>query len=101
MDFILEDDENEEIDDIHNELYLFDKSLQEMLLDISHNIKKDYLECGICYNEIEKERIVYLKKCQHRFCQKCIVKILGKKSKKNPVPIVEYYLIKMIHYMKY
>ena len=93
MDFILDDDdndlflENQLMDDILNDIYLFDESLQQMLLDISHNKKEmEYLECGICYDEIEKEKIVYLKKCQHQFCQKCILKILGKKSKKEPCP---------------
>ena len=95
MDFMLDDDEhnlfleNQLIDDdIQNEIYLFDKSIQQMLLDIPHNKEKEveYLECGICYEEIEKDKIVYLKKCQHQFCQKCILKILGKKSKKEPCP---------------
>ena len=86
MDFILDDDndlflENQLMDDILNEIYLFDESLQQILLDIPHNKKEiEYLECGICYDEIEKEKIVYLKKCQHQFCKKCILKILGKKS---------------------
>lgn len=79
--------ENELMDDIQNEIYLFDKSLQQMLLDMPIPKNKiEYLECGICYHEIEKEKIVYLKKCQHQFCQKCILKILGKKSNKEHCP---------------
>ena len=45
MDFILDDDEdnlfleNQLIDDdIQNEIYLFDKSIQQMLLDIPQNV---------------------------------------------------------------
>ena len=104
--------------DIEEEIFLLNKTIQEILLDDTvelhkdekpnfimgissdtKNIKdikaeiqkqtnndKEEFECGICYDKIEDEKVIYLKKCKHKFCKKCIRRVLGRKYKKRPCP---------------
>ena len=104
--------------DIEEEIFLLNKTIQEILLDDTvelhkdkkpnvmmvissdtKNIKaitaeipkqtnndKEEFECGICYDKIEDEKVIYLKKCKHKFCKKCIRRVLGRKYNKRPCP---------------
>ena len=77
--------------DQNDEIFLLDKSIQEMLIEnlfqqeienpFQQEIKseKDCFECGICYHQIQDNNVVYLKKCNHKFCQKCIKRIRHRK----------------------
>ena len=86
--------------DIEEEIFLLNKTIQEILLydtvelhkDVAKgnskqtNNDKEEFECGICYDKIEEEKVIYLKKCKHKFCKKCIKRVLGRKYKKRPCP---------------
>ena len=77
---------NQNIEYIQDEIFLLDKSIQEMLIENpfqeeikSENIimnEKDCFECVICYDQIQDNNVVYLKKCNHRFCLKCIKRVV-------------------------
>ena len=79
MEFLFD---NVDIHDIINEQYLIEESILRKIPEIN----KDIIECPICYDEIEKDRIVYLKKCKHKFCSSCIKIYIGRKSHKVPCP---------------
>ena len=104
--------------DIEEEIFLLNKTIQEILLDDTVELHKDEkpnvimgissdsiiikdvakgnskqtnndkeeFECGICYDKIEDEKVIYLKKCKHKFCKKCIRRVLGRKYNKRPCP---------------
>ena len=78
--------DDNEIIDLQDELYLFDRSIQQVLIDNQFTFKKTIKECCICYEQKEEDKIIYLKKCQHEFCLKCIKRVLGRKYKKKPCP---------------
>ena len=101
MDLIF--DENNEY--IQDEIFLLDKSIQEMLIEtpfqqeienpFEQEIKseKDCFECGICYDQIQDNNVVYLKKCNHKFCQKCIKRIRHRKLQ-TPCPYCRTLFVK-------
>ena len=99
MDLIF--DENNEY--IQDEIFLLDKSIQEMLMEnkFQEEIKveniiineKDCFECGICYDQIQDNNVVYLKKCNHKFCQKCIKRIRHRKLQ-TPCPYCRTLFVK-------
>ena len=90
MDIILDDDHLQYFQD---EIFLLDKSIQEMLMDFpfqeeekneipfqeEEKNEKDCFECGICYDQIQDNNVVYLKKCNHKFCLKCIKRVVRRK----------------------
>ena len=105
MDIILDDDH---IQYFQDELFLLDKSIQEMLMDFpfqedkkNEKNEKDFFEkneegcfeCGICYDQIQDNNVVYLKKCNHKFCQKCIKRIRHRKFQ-TPCPYCRRLFIK-------
>ena len=94
---------DENIEYIQDEIFLLDKSIQEMLIENpfqqeikSENIiinEKDCFECGICYGQIQDNNVVYLKKCNHKFCQKCIKRIRHRKLQ-TPCPYCRKLFVK-------
>lgn len=86
-------------ENIENELFLLDEEFQEMLMNnlVQGEMKnenliineeedmekekeeEDFFECGICYDHIQKNNVVYLKKCNHKFCQDCIKRVRSRK----------------------
>ena len=93
--------------DQNDEIFLLDKSIQEMLIEnlfqqeiksenpFQQEIKseKDCFECGICYDQIQDNNVVYLKKCNHKFCEKCIKRIRHRKFQ-TPCPYCRTLFIK-------
>ena len=94
MDKILD---NENIEYFQDEIFLLDKSIQEILLGISFQEEKqnekDCFECGICYDQIQDNNVVYLKKCNHKFCQNCIKRVRRGKFE-TPCPYCRTLFIK-------
>tara|TARA_Y100000991_G_scaffold198941_1_gene170352 strand:+ start:3389 stop:3820 length:432 start_codon:yes stop_codon:yes gene_type:complete len=100
MDIILDDDH---IQYFQDEIFLLDKSIQEMLMEnkFQEEIKveniiineKDCFECGICFEQIQDNNVVYLKKCNHKFCQKCIKRVRHRKFQ-TPCPYCRTLFIK-------
>ena len=96
---------DENIEYIQDEIFLLDKSIQEMLIEnpfqqeienpFEQEIKseKDCFECGICYDQIQDNNVVYLKKCNHKFCQKCIKRVRHRKFQ-TPCPYCRTLFIK-------
>lgn len=104
MDIILDD---EHIQYFQDEMFLLDKSIQEMLMENpfqeektneqpfqeEKTNEKNCFECGICYDQIQDNNVVYLKKCNHKFCQKCIKRIRHRKFQ-TPCPYCRTLFIK-------
>ena len=114
MDLILDDDHIEYFQD---EIFLLDNSIQEILMENpfqeekkndhsfpeekknDHSFpeenknEKNCFECGICYDQIQDNNVVYLKKCNHKFCQKCIKRIRHRKFR-TPCPYCRTLFIK-------
>lgn len=78
--------DNNDILDIQDEIYLFDKYIQKILI-ADHFSEKRVFDCCICLEKIQEEKIIYLKNCKHEFCLKCINKVLYRKNKKTPCPL--------------
>ena len=55
--------------------------------------EKDCFECGICFEQIQDNNVVYLKKCNHKFCQKCIKRVRHRKFQ-APCPYCRRLFIK-------